>query len=51
MNDALRQPVRQALDRNPALSISVLDSQSTKTTEAGDERGFDGGRLSQSGIE
>jgi len=39
MSDTLRQLVRQALDRDPAPSISVLDSQSTTTTEAGRQLG------------
>jgi putative transposase len=43
INDTLRQLARKALDRNLEPSISVLDSQSTTTTEAGGERGFDGG--------
>ena len=42
INDSLRKLARQAPDRDPEQSISVLDSQSTKTTEAGGERGFDG---------
>jgi len=44
IHDTLHQPARQALDRDPEPSISVLDSQSTKTTEAGGDRGFDGGK-------
>jgi putative transposase len=40
INDTLRKLARQAPDRDPEPSISVLDSQSTKTTEAGGERGF-----------
>ena len=44
INDTLRHLARHALDRNPEPSISVLDSQSTITTEAGEERGFDGGK-------
>jgi len=35
---------RKAQDRDPEPSISILDSQSTTTTEAGGERGFDGGK-------
>jgi len=47
INDTLRQLARQALDRDPEPSISVLDSQSAKTTEADGERGFDGGKEGQ----
>jgi transposase len=42
INDTLRQPARHALDCNLAPSISVLDSQSTTTTEADGECSFDG---------
>ncbi len=46
INDTLRQPARHALDCNLAPSISVLDSQSTTTTEAGGKRGDDGEKRS-----
>jgi len=47
INDQLRKRARQALGGDEEPSISVIDSQSTKTTEVGGERGIDGGKKSQ----
>jgi transposase len=44
INDTLRKLARCALDRDPEPSISVLDPQSVTTTDAGGERGDDGGK-------
>ena len=44
VNDRLREAVREQMEREKEPEIAVMDSQSVKTTEAGGDRGFDGGK-------
>jgi putative transposase len=44
IHDALRKKVRRAAGKKTTPTVAILDSQSIRTAEGGEERGYDGGK-------
>ena len=45
LNTTIREAVREKEGRKPHASLMIADSQSAKSAEGGEKRGFDGGKL------
>ena len=45
LNTEIREAVREKVGKQPQASAMIADSQSAKSAEGGEQRGFDGGKL------
>ncbi|WKZ45894.1 MAG: IS5 family transposase [Anaerolineales bacterium] len=45
LNTSIREAVREKEGKQPQASLMIADSQSAKSAEGGEQRGFDGGKL------